>query len=100
MSRPSNLGIDTAPLFIGTTNMAPSPQVEVPQEAQSDQSSEALLFDEEGPSPAAEEEGGSIFENDAIFYSLIFVMIIVVLAILYFLFRGSLTPLINSILPS
>jgi tetratricopeptide (TPR) repeat protein len=95
---PAQPGIDTSPINIIATVLEPIPQDETIQEAQPAQSSEALLFDEE-PSPTAEEKGGGLLDNDAIYYTLIILAVIAVLAILFFLFRNSLMPLLNSILP-
>jgi hypothetical protein len=93
---PVKPGIDTSPVKMIAAEMAPYPQVGDEQDDHPGRSSEAMLFDDE-EEPVKEKSAG-ILENDAFFYTMIIVVIVAVLAILFYVFRGSLLPLIENLL--
>ena len=97
---PVKKGIDTAPLNLVDSSPAAYPENPIEQPSEPGQSAEALLFDEEDHRTAAPQANkGGFLENDAFFYTLVVIVIIAVLAILYYIFRGSLLPWLQNLIP-
>lgn len=97
---PTQPGIDTAPLHIPESGIAPPPPDQPHEPADAWTSPEALLFDDEDARPASKREPrGSIFDNDAFFYTAVVIVILAVAVILYFLFGDRLLPLLKGLLP-
>ncbi len=93
---PIQPGIDTSPVKIIDAEMAPFPVEDEPGET-SGRSAEAILFDDDEEDPVRER--GGMLENDAFYYTMIIIVVLAVLGILFYIFRGTLLPLLDGILP-
>jgi hypothetical protein len=90
---------DTAPVELSETEMEPYPQNAPKETPPAVSSAEARLFDdEESLDDTPKQAAGSIFENDALFYTMIVVLVVFVLAVAYFAFGGTILPWLRGLL--